>query len=99
MAESYLRDREELALSIQLIDSRHQPTDLDLQLNEWLVHNKKPHIVVATKADKLSSNQLRNQIKLIEKAVSKSQVVPYSSQTGKGREALLSIIDAALKKY
>lgn len=99
MAESYLRDREELALSIQLIDSRHKPTDLDLQLNEWLIHHEKPHIVVATKADKLSSNQLRNQLKLVENALPKSKVVPYSSQTGKGREALLSVIEAALKKY
>lgn len=99
MAESYLRDREQLVLCIQLIDSRHKPTDLDLQLNEWLVHHEKPHIVVATKSDKLSSNQLRNQFTAIEKALPNSQAMPYSSQTGKGREALLSVIDNALKKY
>src|SRR3954464_14637445 len=37
MAEEYLSDRRELVLSIQLIDSRHNPTALDKQLNEWLV--------------------------------------------------------------
>src|SRR4051812_34690918 len=33
MAEEYLADRQELALSIQLVDSRHKPTELDRQLN------------------------------------------------------------------
>lgn len=99
MAESYLGKRDQLVLSIQLVDSRHKPSELDLQLNNWLVHNKKPHIVVATKADKLSSNQLRNQTKLIEKALPNSTVVPYSSETGKGREPLLAMIDGVLKKY
>src|SRR5258708_31131249 len=37
MAEEYLAEREELALCIQLIDSRHKPTALDIQLNEWLI--------------------------------------------------------------
>src|SRR5215210_91782 len=37
MARDYLTDREELVLCIQLIDSRHPPTELDLQLNDWLV--------------------------------------------------------------
>src|SRR5215204_4037185 len=48
MAEEYLSEREELKLSIQLIDARHKPTRLDDQLNEWLVFNQKNHIVVAT---------------------------------------------------
>src|SRR5437660_7238235 len=34
MAEEYLGQRRELALSIQLVDSRHLPTELDRQLNE-----------------------------------------------------------------
>src|SRR5688500_16864058 len=58
MAEEFLSDREELALCIQLVDSRHKPSVLDLQLHEWLVFNGKNHLVVATKADKLSANEL-----------------------------------------
>src|SRR5215204_2496937 len=51
MAEEYLSDHSDLILSIQLVDSRHPPSVLDAQLNEWLTLNEKPHIVVATKAD------------------------------------------------
>ena len=92
MAEQYLSEREELVLSIQLVDSRHEPTKLDLQLNEWLVFHEKKHIVVATKSDKLSSNELSKQMRKIEKEMPASRLLAYSSPTGKGRDALWSEI-------
>jgi len=96
MAEEYLSDREQLSLCVQLIDSRHDPTKLDLQLNEWLRFHEKPHIVVATKSDKLSKNQLSNQLKSIRLGLHGSDVLPYSSETGLGRdEVWKSILDAA----
>ncbi len=88
MAEDYLSKRAELKLSIQLIDSRHQPTALDLQLNEWLVYHQKSHLVVATKADKLSNNKLQKSLLEIEKTLPSSRVIAYSSVTGKGRDAV-----------
>ena len=96
MAEEYLAEREELALSIQLIDSRHKPTELDRQLNEWLIFHQKPHIVVATKADKLSGNKLKKSLQEIEEAFTISKIIPYSSHTGKGRDALWREIGEAV---
>lgn len=98
MAEEYLSQRDELALSIQLVDSRHTPTELDMQLHEWLVFHEKPHIIVATKADKSSNNQLQKQLKEIENRLEGSKVLSYSASTAKGREALWSEIESALKK-
>lgn len=92
MAEEYLVQRDELKLSIQLIDSRHAPSQLDIQLHEWLVHHAKPHIVVATKADKLSANELTKQMRSITAQMAPSQVIAYSSQTGKGRDQIWSEI-------
>lgn len=98
MAEDYLAQREELILSIQLIDSRHQPTTLDKQLNEWLVYHQKNHLVVATKADKLSNNKLKTSLQEIEKTLPESRVVAYSSLTGKGRDELWREIGESLGK-
>ena len=95
MAEDYLSERPELALCIQLIDSRHGPTNLDLQLNEWLVFHEREHLVVATKADKLSANELNKQLRRIEEGLAGSKVLPYSSQTGKGRDAVWAAIEHA----
>jgi GTP-binding protein len=99
MAEDYLSEREELALSIQLIDSRHSPTALDKQLNEWLHFHKKKHIIVATKADKLSSNKLQKSLKEIENALPDSKLIAFSSVTGKGKESIWTEISQALNKF
>lgn len=99
MAEQYLSERDELVLSIQLIDSRHTPTELDRQLHEWLIFGQKPYIIVATKSDKLSNNQLVKSIAAIEKALPGAGVIAFSSQTGKGRDAIWSEIGAAVSKF
>lgn len=98
MAEQYLAEREKLRLSIQLVDSRHKPTKLDVQLNEWLQFYAKEHIVVATKADKLSNNQLIKNLRQTEDAFPESKIIEYSSVTGKGKDALWQEISEALKK-
>lgn len=99
MAEEYLAQRREPTLSVQLVDSRHKPTALDLQLNEWLVFHKKNHIIVATKSDKLSSNKLKKSLLEIEEALpSARKIIAYSAQTGKGRDALWQEILNSLRK-
>lgn len=98
MAEEYLTEREELALSIQLVDSRHEPSALDMQLHEWLVFNNKQHLVVATKSDKLSANLLQKQLTSIRQIMKGSIVLGYSASTGKGKDGVWSEIETALKK-
>ena len=99
MAEEYLSDRDQLVLCVQLIDSRHEPTRLDLQLNEWLNFNGKPHIAVATKSDKLTANQLTKQLKLIRMGLKFSEVIPYSAETGKGRDDVWGQLDKAVTAW
>ncbi len=97
MAHDYLAKREQLMLSIQLVDSRHTPTELDQQLHEWLIHHGKPHVAVATKADKLSSNELRKNLERIGQVLTGSRVIAYSSVNGKGRDSVWQAIMDALK--
>jgi GTP-binding protein len=54
--------------------------------------------VVATKADKLSNNKLNNSIQEIEKTLPESKIIPYSSETGKGRDELWREILNSLEK-
>lgn len=98
MAEQYLAEREELVLSVQLVDSRHAPTALDQQLHEWLVFHDKPHIIVATKADKLSSNELKKSLAAIDRVLPESKVIAFSTQSGKGRDAVWQELSAAIEK-
>ena len=99
MAEEYLAEREELALCVQLVDARHEPSKLDKQLNEWLHHYEKPHIVVATKSDKLSRNELQKTLKVIRQTFDESCVLAYSSETAAGRDDVWSRILDAVEKF
>ena len=97
-ATDYLAMRQELVLSIHLLDARHDPSAKDLQLQEWLVHNDKPHLVVATKADKLSNNELSRSIARAKEILQISNVLNYSAATGRGRDEVWRAIGEALKR-
>jgi GTP-binding protein len=88
MVEKYLATRPGLVLSILITDSRHEPTELDLLMKEWLEARGKPFIIVATKADKLSSNQLRASLVRASAVVGSNQLVAYSAVTGSGAARL-----------
>lgn len=96
MARDYLTKCKSLVLSIQLIDIRHEPTKLDIQLNDWLIENEKPFFVVATKADKLSSRELARQLKVIRSTLSGSEVIAYSTISKKGRDEIWNEIAKAV---
>lgn len=99
MAEEYLANREELVLFIQLVDSRHKPSEQDLDLSEWLTFHGKNAIVVATKSDKLSKNELAKNIREIERTIADKKIVAYSANTGLGRDAVWSEIERSLAEF
>jgi len=96
-ATDYLASRAQLVLSIHLVDSRHEPTKQDLQLHEWLVHHDRPHLIVATKSDKLSNNELRKNIERTRRVLKSDEVVPFSATTGRGLEETWRVIERVLK--
>jgi GTP-binding protein len=96
-AEDYLSQREQLALSIHIVDSRHRPSKQDLELNAWLRHHRKPNLIVATKSDKLSRNELRKNIDSIALDFDNDEVIIYSATKRKGRDQLWSAIEKSLK--
>jgi GTP-binding protein len=95
-AANYLAKREDLVLSIQVVDSRHEPSKQDLQLHEWLLHYQKPHLIVATKSDKLSANELRKNIDRAACALNSDQVVIYSATERRGRDKVWNAIENSL---
>jgi GTP-binding protein len=96
MVTGFLAKRRQLVLSIHVVDSRHEPTKQDLQLHEWLEQSAKPRLVVATKSDKLSNNELRKSLEHITRVLEDDQVVAYSAKTGRGRDELWRAINSAI---
>ena len=97
-ATDYLAKRDQLVLSIHVVDSRHEPTKQDLQLHEWLEHHQKPHTIVATKSDKLSNNELRQNIDRAKRAFKDDRIIVYSAVSGRGHADAWDAIQTALKE-
>jgi GTP-binding protein len=95
MVTSYLAKRTQLVLSIHIVDSRHEPTKLDLQLHEWLEHSAKPRLIVATKSDKLSNNELKESLGRVKRVFSEDRVIAFSARSGRGRDEIWRAIESA----
>jgi len=67
--ETYLNNRKTLLEVIQLVDIRHEPTEQDVQMYQWILECGFNGIVIATKHDKVKGSQLEKQKKLIRKTL------------------------------
>ncbi len=97
MIEGYLERSEHLKHVLHLVDIRHEPTQEDRMMTEYLRHYDIPFTVVATKADKLSRAQRGRTIPEICRGlvVQPWEIIAYSSVDGTGREQLLDRIGEA----
>lgn len=86
--EPYLHQRSTLALCVALIDVNVPPQQSDRDLLDFLSASGREVLLVATKADRLSNNQLRNVLRTLGDEYPSAHLLPYSSKTGAGREEL-----------
>ncbi len=84
--EPYLNDRPTLALCLALVDVNVPPQDSDRQLLSFLNSSGRDFLLIATKSDRLSNNQLRNALKALAEAYPTATVIPFSAKTGAGRD-------------
>lgn len=100
MMETYFQSRQGLVKVIQLVDIRHAPSRQDVEMYQYLRHYGLDGLVVATKADKVSRNEMQKCIRQIRGTLNLSQedrVIPVSSLKRTGQEDLLSEMEALLE--
>lgn len=101
MMEDYLETRESLVSVVQLVDCRHEPTAQDVQMFEYLRYYDLARIVVATKADKLSKNELNKNLAMIRKSLKLTgdeKLLAVSALKKTGVDNLLDEIDLLLRE-
>lgn len=99
MMETFLTKRDGLLKVIQLVDSRHEPSAQDKQMYSFLQYYGLDGIVVATKADKLSKNELSKNLSMIRKSLDMEKgdvLIATSSLNRTGTEELLDVIEKIL---
>ena len=100
MVHGYLQHRRQLVGMIQLIDCRHEPSHEDREMVAWLRAENLPFCLVATKWDKLRHGQRQPALRTIARVLElghEQPLIPYSSETGEGRDAVLTWIQWALE--
>ena len=95
MMQDYFARTEDLAHVFHLVDIRHEPSQEDGEMNTFLRQAGIPFSVIATKADKISRGARLKYLAPICRALSVQpwQVIPFSSQDGTGRDAVLNLIE------
>jgi GTP-binding protein len=97
--EPYLLHRRTLALCLVLTDINVPPQESDRQLLDFLASSGRPFLIVGTKSDKLSGNQLRNSLQALGREYPQARIVPFSAKSSAGREELWKEIRAAVEEY
>jgi GTP-binding protein len=95
--DPYLNERATLALCLALVDISVPPQQSDKQLIDYLSASGRPHLIVATKSDRLSGNQLHNAMRLLTKENPQIRILPFSARTGAGKEQLWQEIRTAIE--
>ena len=100
LINAYFFENPLIAAVYQLIDIRHDVKPTDLQLADWLSHERRPFQVVLTKADKLSRNQVRKQhLELaFQLEMDASSVIPTSSSSGLGLDQVWRSIETRIQQ-
>lgn len=84
LINEYLHDRENLKEVFLLVDIRHDPTQLDLQMYNWIIESGFTGFIIATKYDKISRGQLQKHINAIKKKLDvedEDLIFAYSSES------------------
>ena len=98
MIEGYFQNSDKLKNVFILVDSRHQPSQDDIQLVSYFFYYHIPFTIIATKIDKLSRSQIANSRKVIAETfrIGTDNVIMTSSEKKIGKEDILKRIESVL---
>lgn len=95
MIETYLKESEQLKKVVLLLDCRRTPNEDDILMYNWILHYGYNCMIIATKSDKLTRNELAKSEKVIRETLnlgSKNKILYYSSLKRIGTDKILDEI-------
>ena len=96
LIEGYFAQDRDLRLAVELVDMRHPPTALDIQMIEFLIAHELPFLVLLTKCDKLNKKERAERLSKIREELpcgNQITILPFSGETGEGVSELRAIFD------
>lgn len=95
MMEDYFTKRSSLKAVLLITDIRHEPTDDDLQMYDFLKYYELPVIIIGTKLDKIPKNKRAYHVKRTEvtfQIETGDMLIPFSAETGENKDEAWSSI-------
>lgn len=96
MIENYLKKSQVLKAVFLLVDIRHDPTENDKMMYDWVIHNGYRPVVIATKLDKLKRSQIAAHVKAVRTGLGMEKedvLISFSAETKQGREEIWALIE------
>ena len=107
MIENYLHTSRKLEAVFLLVDARHEPSENDVMMFDWVLAAGFTPYVIATKSDKLKRSQIAKQMSMIRRTIrDKStagrdvsfEVIPFSGLSKAGREDIYTVLEGFLSE-
>lgn len=108
MIENYLHTSGSLKAVFLLVDCRHEPSENDIMMFDWIVHAGFVPVIIGTKADKLKKTRLAAAREMISDTLTQNsaygkevslKVILYSGMTRTGRDEIMETIDDILQHH
>lgn len=96
MIENYLHQSKKLKCIFLLIDIRHEPSENDKLMYDWIISQGYQPVIIATKADKVKRSQLEKHRKMLRVGLGIGMdvvMIPFSAETKQGRDEIWAYID------
>lgn len=96
LIERYLHSSKQLKAVFLLIDIRHDPSENDKLMYQWIVDQGYHPIIIATKLDKIKRSQVQKNMKMIREGlelVPGTTIIPFSAETKQGRDEIWELIE------
>ena len=98
--EQYLVKSKNIALVIFLIDIRHNPTENDRLMYDYIIRSGLPFIILANKADKIATTKVEEKVKDLQKEINPigdSTMLPFSAEKKIYTQDVWNVIDELIK--
>jgi len=104
MIERYLQKRSQLQCAFILLDANIKAQQIDIDFINWMGEARVPFVIVYTKADRSKPAELESNVKAIQDALLEywnelPQQFITSSNSGDGREEILSFIEEVNERF
>lgn len=101
MIERYLKKSSVLKRVFLLVDIRHEPSENDKTMYDWIIYQGYQPVVIATKLDKLKRSQVARQVKILREGLGMAKedvLIPFSAETKQGREEIWELMEEENKE-